>query len=252
MGHHFHPAADPVADEAPDGEHAGGAPPDAAMAALEDGHGDASGAGEDDADATVATEGDGMDGASDAGEDGADATKATSEDGRDGSDVAAHGEMDESQLEADPKSLQEMIASMEPEESQGSLGPNSPRYKRAYTTKQIEEMMEPSYDMIFNKKGMPPSPSPAPEIGSSPEILSIASTPAEQAEASGTSVLRRGKHIETFMADRLTAQQKKVFLDLCKQKLESLNDFTTHGCQSEYFGRVLKDKHIFQQDPCYH
>ena len=268
MGHRFDPAADPAADEARDGEHAAGAAPDGARAALEDGHGHASGADEDDGDATMATVGDGHngadgdgdsndhDGASDADEEGDDATMPTVEDGCDGSDVAAHGtqvvcEMDDSQLEADPKNLEEMIGSME--DSQGSLGPNSPLYKRAYSTKQVEEMMQPSYEMIFNKKGKPPSPSPAGEIGSSPEILSIASTPAEQAEASGPSVLRRGKHIETFMADRLTAEQKKVFLDLCKQKLQSLNDFTTHGRQSEYFlGRVLKDKSYFRQDTCYH
>ena len=275
MGHHFR------ADEAPAPAADEGA--DVMNEALEDGyeggegdavheHGDVGRADED------LGAMDGQDGADDVGQNGQDsneagcdgatlqdtqpeqemddtleAMKAVSEDGDIVPEKVLEALEDDSHplakpndSESDPKSLQEMIQSMETaDESQGSLGPNSPIYKRAYTTKQVEEMMEPSYKMIFEDGGMPLSASPAEMLGSSPEVLSIASTPtpvpsaprpsALRPSAFGPPSLRRGKHIEPLVSDHLSPEQKNAFIELCKQKLQSFNDFTSHAPQLEKF-----------------
>ena len=151
--------------------------------------------------------------------------------------------------DADWKSLPDMIASLsEPlgEDSLVSSIPTIHDYNLAYTQEQVEEMMQPAYEMILkdSKKSCatPKQPkalaSPA-EIGSSPGVVSVDSNPTPEKPRPAT-IARLAplqanpddgakKRFQEGISDKLSPKQKLLFIELCKQKLQALNDFTSPG-----------------------
>lgn len=159
--------------------------------------------------------------------------------------------MDGTQMEAevDPKDLAAMIGSFDEvmdvgEDSVVSSIPTIKDYKLAFSQEEVEQMLQPSYDMIFGGSAEPPPGQPEPgsaeEITSSPGALSVDSIPTpEPPRACAIARLphlqqspgsRTDKQFQSGISDRLSPQQKLLFIELCKKKLQDLNDFTRLEC----------------------
>ena len=138
-------------------------------------------------------------------------------------------------------------------------------YKLAFTTEEVEQKMEKAYENISrgsnnapptpeqldpgsSQAEVDPVPSPA-EIASSPGVVSVDSLPTPKAPRQ--SALKRRppleptpsgteKKFQDGISARLTSQQKLMFIQLCKQKLMGLNDFTRLGGDGYVCSALIK------------